>query len=736
VAGLLVDAGSAVVKNQAANTAFAITPDGFSWGDYEVSADDDGWLVTGPHNAYPLPSLSPSSTDALEDKEFTPVYPGRYVVQVKATETATGTQHTYKCLIEVASAYFDEGVPAPLEGKLYDATLGWAPSISKALATLQQSLRHQVVKIKNGTGSTIAARSIVQVTGFVQYEDAGSSGEVADERPDTGVLRAIPLGASEIGALRGFCGYAIHSIAGDALGSVVISGFIPLDTNSYSDGDFLYLSDSYTLTPSPGSNARPLARVIAGGYTSVYSDNAGLSGLVYFDGAPNFFSPASVGGSPEINGDETLVFGQDYVLVNCEFGDVTVTLPAIADVTTGYSVTIVDSRRAAGLSNITIRTAPGDELQSSLTDLILKVNGDVVVLRTDGTRWYVSASVNPVVDMAALNLETTDTTGVPTTSYATAVTDAEDPFSLASDLNASLIVLPTGADITVNLPPTGSSGFEARRVLIVCSGNYNCIVYPDGIDTINGAGASLAIAPGESYEFVQDNVSNDWHIASRPAPPPYEFEPNVQSVTSNDTAEVPAAGVHYLADPSAADLYLTLPELTTVAEGSIIFVKNVAESSGNNVIVSADGLDSIDDAAGGSVVLADLSTVSLIAAPDANKWYVLSYYTATMREEDVAVRPVTWGVVSTLSIGGTSTLAVPAYGEAVSGGTRGHRFSIQPGGSGKVRMNFDSDADPDDGPPISAGAGYEGDVHNAVYLIADSAEGGNVPVLVCYEVDA
>lgn len=87
------------------------------------------------------------------------------------------------------------------------------------------------------------------------------------------------------------------------------------------------------------------------------------------------------------------------------------------------------------------------------------------------------------------------------------------------------------------------------------------------------------------------------------------------TITSADQGELTAA------DPTSADVTLTLPSAVTVGDGWLVGTKHVG--SGNNVIVESVSLQSIDASTGGTQYILTLPYQSATFVSDGADWHVL-----------------------------------------------------------------------------------------------------------------
>jgi predicted RecA/RadA family phage recombinase len=403
MAGLTLDdtvsSAPTVLADRDANNVVTVSLSSGVWADYQINTGlGDGWSIWGP-DSHPGGLALSGSTDVLEDKTFTPVLPGRYLIKVVCRDAATGTtQSTFTATYEVGSAYGSEAIPAPQERDEYQNETGWSRSYEERLSDIERMAGGRVtLRAYNNTGGALAYGDIVKLDGYRRHKTAGDGADAMSLHLRGINLQALTTDATQADIGSQFIAVALESINNGENGLFLIQGYMPLDTSSYSaEGDSVYVTDAGVTGTTAGTNTRVCGYVLQVAASTMATANAGA---LLFLGIP--YSIPSVPAGSSLFDERSLAFNADtdqnvYEVVGGDAlnaGDIgpstatiTATLVATAYITTAsqdgtiqlYNVT--DSQVVATIS---VTSTTPSRLTSSLT-----IGSGATDLRNDGTKVY------------------------------------------------------------------------------------------------------------------------------------------------------------------------------------------------------------------------------------------------------------------------------------------------------------------------------------------------------------
>lgn len=187
-------------------------------------------------------------------------------------------------------------------------------------------------------------------------------------------------------------------------------------------------------------------------------------------------------------------------VVDASSGAVTITLPAIADVTTlNKSVSVKKSDASA--NTVTIQRASADTIEGA-TSLVLRNPGDAAVLV-------------PVVSAADWERISPAVSSASAFKSAQELTDTGSPHTLTNiDINKLYSINAASGAVTVNLPSIATLTDANKSVFFNKSdSSANAVTLArNGSDTIEGGTSYTLDSEDEGAMLVADTVNDDWRV--------------------------------------------------------------------------------------------------------------------------------------------------------------------------------------------------------------------------------
>ena len=286
--GLTIDNGATsgeTIADAAAHLLITTTLTAGVWGTYSVRPGTDaGWTLLGPSND-PGPLAVSGSAATPEDKTWTPVYPGRYLVKFQGYDGADQVNLT--AVYEIGAAEGEHGLPAPQETLEMDAVAGWWPAIEGRMRALGR-MHAGVSEAAYVTAAAPAAvGAAVQILTGVRWRGAGADTSDAIEEPGSYLYECNPLSGAP--SADSTIALLVEPLLAGGKALAVSSGLIPFDTSLWALGAAVYVDAAGALSDVPGATVRRIGTVEAVGGAIMA---AGTFGVLRVDGAPLEEAPA------------------------------------------------------------------------------------------------------------------------------------------------------------------------------------------------------------------------------------------------------------------------------------------------------------------------------------------------------------------------------------------------------------------------------------------------------------
>lgn len=220
------------------------------------------WTVQ-PNLTYRIIQPGPSPFAAVV---FTPDVTGTYLVKLSCA-TSSGTL-TQTAIVRVADVYTAEYVPAAGESVEAGTLEGWAKERNRSIKYLSRRVaKGTFVRVANQSGSSIARGRVVRVTDFA---DAHGITPNAVPGGSTVLPERIPLvvlgNASDAGASTYRYLVLDETIANNGTGLAqmagVFEGSSDVDYSGFTAGAPIYVSNTGTQSPTPGTTALVIGHVV------------------------------------------------------------------------------------------------------------------------------------------------------------------------------------------------------------------------------------------------------------------------------------------------------------------------------------------------------------------------------------------------------------------------------------------------------------------------------------------
>lgn len=240
-----------------------------------LNIDEVTWELTLPPGSSATLTTAGVIAAAPFDNGFTPDVPGSYRVRLIATY-ADGSTDEDTQIVSVDLPHHSGELPAPLESRERDATIGWSADVNELLNDLlEERSATERIRYVNRTGGAINQDTVQFVDGLRDWPTETGGTVVAGADLDyiaeiAGGTDGIPVLLEGAGAPNG------------ARGNAVRRGFALMDTSSWSVGDELYRTSTGALANTVGAPttlSKPVARVITSAATGIiWFDPSGATG--------------------------------------------------------------------------------------------------------------------------------------------------------------------------------------------------------------------------------------------------------------------------------------------------------------------------------------------------------------------------------------------------------------------------------------------------------------------------
>ena len=253
--GVLADAPIGVVAALSEQGAFAGAP------------IDVLWELTRPPGSASVLASPGHILLAPFTNAFTPDVPGGYRVRLVVT-FADGSTAEDTSLADVLLPQLTDGgeLPAPLEDRESDPTIGWADRANRILRAAHDGwVPADICTFRNDTAAPLTKGMVVHLLAFARWPDLTGGGTgipVVGARLDF-VVEAVPAGSTTIANLAMVLD---DTVAVGARGKALRRGLVPLDTASlgYAPGSSRIYYAGQNLIPTVTPNRFPIGLVGSG----------------------------------------------------------------------------------------------------------------------------------------------------------------------------------------------------------------------------------------------------------------------------------------------------------------------------------------------------------------------------------------------------------------------------------------------------------------------------------------
>jgi hypothetical protein len=220
------------------------------------------WTVQ-PNLTYRLVQAGPGPFAAVT---FTPDVTGTYLVKLTCATSTGNISQT--AVVRVADTFVGEYVPAAGESVEAGTLEGWARERNRSIKYIGRRVaKGSFVRVANLSGSSIARGLVVRVSDYVDAHGitpnvVPGGGTVQPER-----IPSVVLGhASDVGAADFRYLVMDETVANNGTGMAQISGVFEggadVDYSGFVVGALIYLSDTGTQSPTPGTTTLVIGHVI------------------------------------------------------------------------------------------------------------------------------------------------------------------------------------------------------------------------------------------------------------------------------------------------------------------------------------------------------------------------------------------------------------------------------------------------------------------------------------------